>query len=67
MSDTKERSINKIEAILTSKGFELDISIKDLDAKQYGGVSREEHLLVVNGIKREIEVFEYILNALNKQ
>jgi hypothetical protein len=67
MNDTKERSINKIEAILTSKGFELDISIKDLDAKQYGGVSREEHLLVVNGIKREIEVFEYILNALNKQ
>lgn len=67
MNDTKERSINKIEAILTSKGFELDVSIKNLDTEQYGGVSREEHLLIVNGIKREIEVFEYILNALNKQ
>ena len=67
MNDTKERSVNKIEAILTSKSFELDISIKNLETKQYGGVSLEEHLLIVNGIKREIEVFEYILNALNKQ
>ncbi len=67
MQDLQERAVNKIEAILTSKGFELLVSIKDLDAKQYGGVSRDEHLLVVNGIGKEIEVFEHILNALNKE
>ena len=67
MNDLQERAINKIDAILTAKGFELSVSIKDLDAKQYGGVSREEQLLVVNGIGKEIEVFEHILNALNKE
>ena len=66
MNDLQERAINKIDAILTAKGFELSVSIKNLDAKQYGGVSREEQLLVVNGIGKEIEVFEHILNALNK-
>ena len=67
MNDLQERAINKIDAILTAKGFELSVSIKDLDAKQYGGVSRDEQLLVVNGIGKEIEVFEHILNALNKE
>ena len=67
MNDLQERSINKIDAILTAKGFELSVSIKNLDAKQYGGVSRDEQLLVVNGIGKEIEVFEHILNALNKE
>ena len=67
MNDLQERAINKIDAILTAKGFELSVSIKNLDAKQYGGVSREEQLLVVNGIGKEIEVFEHILNALNKE
>tara|TARA_R110002124_G_scaffold155414_1_gene322590 strand:+ start:84 stop:287 length:204 start_codon:yes stop_codon:yes gene_type:complete len=67
MSDLQERAINKIDAILTAKGFELSVSIKNLDAKQYGGVSRDEQLLVVNGIGKEIEVFEHILNALNKE
>ena len=66
MRDLQERAINKIDAILTAKGFELEISIKNLDAKQYGGVSRDEQLLVVAGIGKEIEVFEHILNALNK-
>jgi hypothetical protein len=67
MNDLQERSINKIDAILTAKGFELSVSIKNLYAKQYGGVSRDEQLLVVNGIGKEIEVFEHILNALNKE
>lgn len=67
MNDLQERAINKIDAILTAKGFELSVSIKNLDAKQYGGVSRDEQLLVVNGIGKEIEVFEHILNALNKE
>lgn len=67
MNDLQERAINKIDAILTAKGFELSVSIKNLDAKQYGGVSRDEQLLVVDGIGKEIEVFEHILNALNKE
>tara|TARA_R110000764_G_C10739180_1_gene350533 strand:+ start:219 stop:419 length:201 start_codon:yes stop_codon:yes gene_type:complete len=65
MNDLQERAINKIDAIITSKNFELDVSIKDLQSKQYGGVSRDEQVLVVNGIIKEIEVFEHILNALN--
>jgi hypothetical protein len=66
MRDVQERAINKIKAIITSKNFELDVSIKDLQSKQYGGVSRDEQVLVVNGIIKEIEVFEHILNALKK-
>jgi len=67
MGSLQERSVNKIKAIITSKNFELDVSIKDLQSKQYGGVSRDEQVLVVNGIIKEIEVFEHILNALNKE
>jgi hypothetical protein len=66
MGSLQERSVNKIKAIITSKNFELDVSVKDLQSKQYGGVSRDEQVLVVNGIIREIEVFEHILNALKK-
>jgi hypothetical protein len=66
MGSLQERSVNKIKAIITSKNFELDVSVKDLQSKQYGGVSRDEQVLVVNGIIKEIEVFEHILNALKK-
>tara|TARA_R110002072_G_scaffold224580_1_gene381738 strand:- start:127 stop:333 length:207 start_codon:yes stop_codon:yes gene_type:complete len=63
-SEIKMRATDKIQSKLVQAMFDREDTKKILKTKIYGGVSREENESILNGIKTDIVVLEYILDAI---
>ena len=63
-SEIKMRVTDKIQAKLVQAMFDREDTKKILRTKIYGGVTREENEMILDGIKTDIEVLEYILDSL---
>ena len=56
---------DKIQAKLVNLMFSVEDTKKQLRTGIYGGVTKEEMEMVLDSEKREQEIYEYILDALN--
>ena len=63
-SEIKMRATDKIQAKLVQAMFDREDAKKILRTKIYGGVTREENEMILDGIKTDIVVLEYILDNL---
>lgn len=56
---------DKIQSKLVNLMFSIEDSKLALKNQIYGGITVEEQRLMLDGEKREKEIYEYILNALD--
>ena len=63
-SEIKMRATDKIQAKLVQAMFDREDTKKILRSKIYCGVTREENEMILDGIKTDIVVLEYILDNL---
>ena len=57
---------DKIQSKLVMLMFSVEDTKKQLRTGIYGGVTKEEMEMVLNSEKREKEIYEYILDALDQ-
>ena len=57
---------DKIQSKLVNLMFSIEDAKKALKTKVYGGITVEEQRLILDGEKREKEIYEYILDALDQ-
>ena len=57
---------DKIQSKLVMLMFSIEDTKKQLKTGIYGGVTKEEMEMVLNSEKREKEIYEYILDALDQ-
>jgi RNase P/RNase MRP subunit p29 len=57
---------DKIQAKLINLMFSIEDAKKQLRTGIYGGVTKEEMEMVLDSEKREQEIYEYILDALDQ-
>ena len=57
---------DKIQSKLVMLMFSVEDTKKQLRTGMFGGVTREEMEMVLNSEKREKEIYEYILDALDQ-
>ena len=62
----KTRAIDKIYAALINSEFAVEDAKRDLYNGLYSGVTRNEQVLIFEGYKTDVRVYEYILNQLTK-
>jgi hypothetical protein len=61
-----ELAVNKAFARVTMLGIEIDNNKVDLENGLYGGdITLEQFMLIVEGAKKELKIWEYITEALN--
>jgi len=61
-----EFAINKAFAKVTMLGIEIDNNKVDLENGFYGGdITLEQFMLIVEGAKKELKIWEYITESLN--
>ena len=58
---------DKIQAKLVNLMFAIEDAKKALRNKIYGGITVEEQRLILDSEKKEKEIYEYILDALNNK
>ena len=57
---------DKIQSKLVNLMFSIEDAKKALKNRIYGGITEEEQRLVLDSEKREKEIYEYILDALDQ-
>tara|TARA_X000001382_G_scaffold99914_1_gene74437 strand:- start:4918 stop:5148 length:231 start_codon:yes stop_codon:yes gene_type:complete len=57
---------DKIQSKLVNLMFSIEDAKKALKNKIYGGITLEEQRLILDSEQKEKEIYEYILNALDK-
>jgi hypothetical protein len=61
-----ELAVNKAFAKVTMLGIEIDDNKVDLANGLYGGdITLEQFMLIVEGTKKELKIWEYITESLN--
>ena len=61
-----ELAVNKAFARVTMLGIEIDNNKVDLENGLYGGdITLEQFMLIVEGTKKELKIWEYITESLN--
>lgn len=60
----KELANNKIEAKITTLKLKIIKLEREYETERYGGVSKEEFKLVVDGTKKELKIWEEIKNLI---
>ena len=61
-----ELAVNKAFARVTMLGIEIDNNKVDLANGLYGGdITLEQFMLIVEGTKKELKIWEYITESLN--
>ncbi len=60
----KELANNKVDAKITTLKLEIMELQMDYEAERYGGVTKEEFRLVVEGTKKELKIWEEIKNLI---
>ena len=58
---------DKIQSKLVNLMFSVEDTKKQLRTGLYGGVTKEEMEMVLDSEKREKQIYEYILNALDNK
>ena len=58
---------DKIQSKLVNLMFSVEDTKKQLRTGLYGGVTKEEMEMVLDSEKREKEIYEYILDALDNK
>jgi len=58
---------DKIQSKLVNLMFAIEDTKKQLRTSIYGGVTKEEMEMVLDSEKREKEIYEYILDALDNK
>ena len=66
LADIKNRASNKAFAKITILGFDIERLKKDLKHGNTGGITTEELELVLNGTKKELKVWQYIAETIEK-
>jgi len=57
---------DKIQAKLINLMFSIEDAKRALKNRMYGGVTEEEQILILRNTQNEQEIYEYILDALDK-
>ena len=60
------QAIDKAFAKITILGFDIERLKKDLKHGNTGGITTEELELVLNGAKKELKVWQYIAESIEK-
>ncbi len=60
------QAIDKAFAKITMLGFDIEQLKKDLKHGNTGGITTEELELVLNGTKKELKVWQYIAETIEK-
>ena len=60
----KELANNKVDAKITTLKLEIMELQRDYEAEMYGGVTKKEFRLVVEGTKKELKIWEEIKNLI---
>ncbi len=60
-------AFNKISAKIMAQELKIQEAQRSLEQGLYGGVTKEEQEMVVRLEKKELEVFQYILESITKQ
>ena len=60
------RALDKAFAKMTMLGFDIERLRKDLKHGNTGGISPEELELVLEGTKKELKVWQYIAETIEK-
>ena len=66
MQDTKDRAMAKSYARLSMLDIDLAEFKKDLASGSYGGITRAEVKLMIDGTKKEIKTWNYIHQLIQK-
>ena len=64
--EAKERASNKIYARLSMLDIDLAEFKRDLKSGCYGGITREEVILMITGTEKEILTWNYISSLIEK-
>ena len=60
------RALDKAFAKMTMLGFDIERLRKDLKHGNTGGITTEELALVLEGTKKELKVWQYIAETIEK-
>ena len=63
---SKQRARNKAWAKVTMLGFEIEDNKLDLKQGTYGGITKAEMVMILEGNKTEQKVWNYILELIEK-
>jgi len=63
-AELQERASNKAFAKITMLNFDIDKLKSDIDKKLYGGLDREQMILLYTSTLREREVWNYIAKTI---
>jgi hypothetical protein len=67
LADIKNRASNKAFAKVTILTLDIETYKKDLRTGNIGGVTYEEFEQIVEGYKKELQVWNYITELIEKQ
>lgn len=67
IADIKNRAIDKAYAKVTMLGMEISSNKTDIKTKSYGPLNLEQMLLILEGNKKELQVWEYIAEIIENQ
>ena len=60
------QAINKAFAKITILGFDIERLKKDIRTNNTGGVSEDELIQVLDGTKKELTIWQYIAESIEK-
>jgi hypothetical protein len=67
IADIKNRAMDKAYAKVTMLGMEISSNKTDIKTKSYGPLNLEQMLLILEGNKKELQVWEYIAELIENQ
>ncbi len=67
LADIKNRASNKAFAKVTILGLDIEKQKQDLKNSNIGGITYEEAEQVLEGYKKELQVWNYITELIEKQ
>lgn len=67
LADIKNRASNKAFAKVTILGLDIERQKQDLKNGNIGGITHEEAEQVLEGYKKELQVWNYITELIEKQ
>ncbi len=67
LADIKNRASNKAFAKVTILGLDIEEQKRNLKNGNIGGITREEAEQVLEGYKKELQVWNYITELIEKQ
>ena len=67
IADIKNRAMDKAYAKVTMLSMEISSNKTDIKTKSYGPLNLEQMLLILEGNKKELQVWEYIAELIENK